>query len=203
MSCGGLSCSTSSESVWKVCCREVRDAVATTNSCAWTRRMAGSKCSRPFKTLQDLNLEWVMLDATIIRAHVHTADARKNGHRELGRLRGGFGTKIHAACDELGNLVKFLLTPGQTHDITQAVPRRNTRSLTRSMIATRCRRQFTINMTKRSLHPRVTAKFNALTTNNCIANAITSSDYSRDSSNVGGSPLVMTKPPATSSPSST
>ena len=31
-----------------------------------------------------------------------------------------FGTKIHAVCDGLGNPVKFVLTPGQTHDITQA-----------------------------------------------------------------------------------
>ena len=46
----------------------------------------------------------------------------KNGPQDLGRSRGGFGTKIHAACDGLGNPVKFLLTPGQTHDITQAAP---------------------------------------------------------------------------------
>ena len=44
----------------------------------------------------------------------------KSGDQQLGRPRGGFGTKIHAACDGLGNPVKFLLTPGQTHDITQA-----------------------------------------------------------------------------------
>gem|GEM_PF-2351793 len=44
----------------------------------------------------------------------------KNRNRELGRSCGGFGTKIHAACDDPGNPIKFLLTPGQTHDITQA-----------------------------------------------------------------------------------
>ena len=32
---------------------------------------------RVFDTLQDPDLEWVMLDATIIRAHVHAAGARK------------------------------------------------------------------------------------------------------------------------------
>jgi transposase len=46
----------------------------------------------------------------------------KNGEQQLGRSRGGFGTKIHAVCDALGNPVKFLLTPGQTHDMTQAQP---------------------------------------------------------------------------------
>ena len=45
---------------------------------------------------------------------------KKSGDQELGRSRGGFGTKIHAVCDGLGNPVRFLLTPGQTNDITQA-----------------------------------------------------------------------------------
>lgn len=56
------------------------------------------------------------------RPFTRRALAKKNGPQELGRSRGGFGTKIHAACDGLGNPVKFRLTPGQTHDITQAAP---------------------------------------------------------------------------------
>ncbi|WP_442481268.1 IS5 family transposase [Aeoliella sp. SH292] len=76
-----------------------------------------------FAALQEADWEWVMLDATIIRAHVHAAGARKKGgDQQLGRSRGGFGTKVHAVCDGLGNPVKLLLTPGQTHDVTQAVP---------------------------------------------------------------------------------
>lgn len=38
----------------------------------------------------------------------------------LGRSRGGLTTKVHAACDALGNPVRFLLTPGQRSDFTQA-----------------------------------------------------------------------------------
>lgn len=38
----------------------------------------------------------------------------------LGRSRGGFTTKIHAAVDALGNPLGFVLTPGQRADITQA-----------------------------------------------------------------------------------
>lgn len=38
----------------------------------------------------------------------------------LGRSRGGLTTKVHATCDALGNPLRFLLTPGQRHDITQA-----------------------------------------------------------------------------------
>jgi len=38
----------------------------------------------------------------------------------LGRSRGGFSTKIHVSVDALGNPLRFRLTGGQRHDITQA-----------------------------------------------------------------------------------
>ena len=38
----------------------------------------------------------------------------------MGRSRGGFGTKIHAAVNGLGLPVKLVLTPGQAADVTQA-----------------------------------------------------------------------------------
>jgi transposase len=38
----------------------------------------------------------------------------------LGRSRGGYGTKIHAAVNGLGLPVKLVLTPGQAADVTQA-----------------------------------------------------------------------------------
>jgi transposase len=38
----------------------------------------------------------------------------------LGRSRGGFGTKIHAAVNGLGLPVKLILTGGQAADVTQA-----------------------------------------------------------------------------------
>lgn len=38
----------------------------------------------------------------------------------MGRSRGGFGTKIHAAVNGLGLPVKLILTPGQAADVTQA-----------------------------------------------------------------------------------
>ena len=49
--------------------------------------------------------------------------APKNGGAEaeaLGRSRGGFGTKIHAAVNGLGLPVRILLTPGQAADVTHA-----------------------------------------------------------------------------------
>lgn len=38
----------------------------------------------------------------------------------MGRSRGGFSTKIHISVDGLGNPLRFRLTGGQRHDITQA-----------------------------------------------------------------------------------
>ena len=38
----------------------------------------------------------------------------------MGRSRGGFSCKIHVTVDGLGNPLRFRLTGGQRHDITQA-----------------------------------------------------------------------------------
>jgi transposase len=45
---------------------------------------------------------------------------KKHGPQELGRSRGGFSTKVHVATDALGNAIRFILTGGERHDITQA-----------------------------------------------------------------------------------
>ena len=42
------------------------------------------------------------------------------GAQALGRSRGGFSIKIHVSGDALGNPLRFTLTGGQVHDITQA-----------------------------------------------------------------------------------
>jgi transposase len=47
-------------------------------------------------------------------------ERKKNGDQCLGRSRGGFSTKIHLAADALGNAVRFILTGGERHDMTQA-----------------------------------------------------------------------------------
>ena len=67
-------------------------------------------------------MEYVMLDATIVRAHSSAAGYEKNSQEKeaLGRSRGGFSTKIHALCDALGYPLKFILTGGQRSEITQA-----------------------------------------------------------------------------------
>src|ERR1700720_1149298 len=79
---------------------------------------------RVFKLLaSDPDNEYMMIDATIVRAHQHSAGARKkNGSQAIGRSRGGLTTKIHALVDALGNPVELMLTPGQAHDLACAEP---------------------------------------------------------------------------------
>ena len=71
---------------------------------------------------KDPDMENAMIDATVARAHACAAGYGKDSQEKeaLGRSRGGFSTKIHALCDALGLPLKFILTPGQDHDITQA-----------------------------------------------------------------------------------
>jgi transposase len=73
---------------------------------------------------KDPDMEYVMLDSTIVRANACAAGYGKNSQTKeaLGRSRGGFTTKIHTLVDALGNPLKFILTPGQRNDITQAIP---------------------------------------------------------------------------------
>lgn len=78
--------------------------------------------TRMFEVLRDPDLEMLMLDSTVIRAHQHSA-GQKNSTAEqehLGRSRGGVSTKIHVAVDGLGQPTKICLSPGQDHDVTQA-----------------------------------------------------------------------------------
>jgi len=74
----------------------------------------------------DPDMESIMIDGTIVRAHACAAGAPQ-GHlaepedQALGRSKGGFTTKIHVMVDALGNPLKFILTGGHRADITQAL----------------------------------------------------------------------------------
>ncbi len=74
--------------------------------------------------VEDPDMENVLLDSSVVRAHPCAAGApAKHGGQAaqaLGRSRGGFSTKIHVNVDALGNPLRFLLTGGHRHDITQA-----------------------------------------------------------------------------------
>ncbi len=76
---------------------------------------------------QDSDMESIMIDGTIVRAHACAAGAPKKqqnivANQALGRSKGGYSTKIHVMVDALGNPLDFILTGGQAADITQAYP---------------------------------------------------------------------------------
>ena len=64
-----------------------------------------------------------MIDSTVVRAHACSSGYQKNSLQKqaLGSSAGGFSTKIHALVDSLGDLIKFLLSPGQKHESTLAL----------------------------------------------------------------------------------
>lgn len=72
----------------------------------------------------DPDLEWLAIDATVIRAQAPggRGTGKKGGAQAqaLGRSRGGFGTKLHAVVDALGLPVRFALGPGQQNDMAPA-----------------------------------------------------------------------------------
>ncbi|WP_390624571.1 IS5 family transposase [Anthocerotibacter panamensis] len=71
---------------------------------------------------EDADNEYAMIDATMVRAHQHSAGA-KGGSPEaeaIGRSKGGLSTKIHATTDALGNPLGFHLTAGQACDLDGA-----------------------------------------------------------------------------------
>ena len=56
------------------------------------------------------------VDSTVIRVHQHAAGGRVSGARELGRSRGGFGSKINLIAADERTALGVVLTPGQAHD---------------------------------------------------------------------------------------
>jgi hypothetical protein len=53
-----------------------------------------------------------MIDSTIVRAHQHSAGAKKSREDEaIGRIRSGLSAKIHTMVDALGNPVGLRPSP--------------------------------------------------------------------------------------------
>ena len=76
---------------------------------------------RVFEAVRDPDLEWLMIDSTVIRAHHHAAGMNGgDDDQDLGRSRGGFGAKVHLAVESLGLPLEIVLSPGQDADITHA-----------------------------------------------------------------------------------
>lgn len=75
--------------------------------------------------IEEPDMEWLLIDSTVVRAHPCAAGAPKEqggqAEQALGKSVGGFSTKIHVTVDALGNPLRLLLTGGQTGDATQAI----------------------------------------------------------------------------------
>ncbi|MGW5223100.1 IS5 family transposase [Nocardia sp. NPDC004085] len=103
----------------------------------WTRAGVWAAVLRQLQAIADAaaQIGWlVSVDSTIMRAHPHAAGARRHGDRQveppgghraeptdhaLGRSRGGWGTKLHLACEHGLRPLSLLLTAGQAGDSPQ------------------------------------------------------------------------------------
>ena len=65
-----------------------------------------------------------MIDATIVRAHQHSAGVpKKHGAQAIGRSRGGLTSfNFTRSSTPLAILFEVMLSPGQDHDLTCAQP---------------------------------------------------------------------------------
>src|SRR6478752_4815517 len=81
--------------------------------------MSGSGCSTPSPMIPTWNTQW----STPPSSRSTATARRKRGTQSqaIGRSKGGMTTKILALTDALGNLVRFVLLPGQRFD-TVGVP---------------------------------------------------------------------------------
>ena len=69
------------------------------------------------------DMEYAMVDATIVKVHRHGQGAKRGtASQAIGRSKGGMTTKILALTDALGNLVRFVLLPGQRFDTLGVAP---------------------------------------------------------------------------------
>ena len=69
------------------------------------------------------DMEFAMVDATIVRVHRHGQGAKGGAFRQAnGKSRGGMTTKILALTDALGKFVRFNLLPGQRYDTIGVAP---------------------------------------------------------------------------------
>ncbi|MGO9428383.1 IS5 family transposase [Rhodoblastus sp.] len=71
----------------------------------------------------DPDMEYAMIDATIVKVHRHGQGAKGGPQSQaIGKSKGGWTTKILALTDALGNLVRFVLLPGQRFDTVGVAP---------------------------------------------------------------------------------
>ena len=65
-------------------------------------------------------MEWIMIDASYVKAHMHSCGAQGGNQGGIGRAKGGLNTKIHLAVDARGVPVRCIVTDGVTADCSKA-----------------------------------------------------------------------------------
>ena len=70
--------------------------------------------------IEEPDFEWLMIDASYIKAHPHSAGAR-GGNQAIARTKGA-EPQLHLAVDTHGMPVRLLVTEGTVADCTQALP---------------------------------------------------------------------------------
>jgi len=79
--------------------------------------------TRLFEACSDTpDMEYAMVDATIVKVHRHGQGAKGGLRARLSAGPGGMTTKILALTDALGNLVRFVLMPGHRFDTVGVAP---------------------------------------------------------------------------------
>ena len=82
----------------------------------WAQRASGSRFSRLCRMIPISNTSSSTRHTS---GSISMAPAQRGTQNQaIGKSRGGLTTKIAALVDALGNLVRFVLLPGQRHDIT-------------------------------------------------------------------------------------
>ena len=82
---------------------------------------ANGKIMSIFRSLiRDPDMEWKFIDASVVKAHQHSAGAKKSEVTAIGKSVGGNSSKIHLVTDSHGNPIDFEITEGQVHDVILA-----------------------------------------------------------------------------------
>ncbi|ROT47044.1 IS5 family transposase [Candidatus Cardinium hertigii] len=82
----------------------------------WSRKGVWEKIFQVLSTHSDNT--YTMIDSTIVKAHQHSAGAKKKRKRQsIGRSSGGWSSKIHVICDGQGKPTALHLTAGNSHDL--------------------------------------------------------------------------------------
>ena len=83
----------------------------------FNRWSSKNKLMSIFKSLvQNPDLEWEFIDASIVRAHQHSAGASSEKEQAIGKSVAGNTTKIHMAVESCGLPIDFEITGGEVHD---------------------------------------------------------------------------------------